>query len=146
MCIAISSSSQKIRGRDLALLFRKLKVQNQGDSNNQDRNNATDNPLVPVHPSCHVRQNSLALSYVIIHSMKLQERIEWLVDKRETYIFSPLPLRKRNSLHFLLNLEEIISINDTETQMVKIKNVETEHPRMLLKRWQESWKEIFFFF
>ena len=46
-------------------LFWKFDVESQHDNKNQDRNNGANNTLVPVHPFRHVRQNFLALAYVI---------------------------------------------------------------------------------
>jgi len=57
-------------------LFWKFEVESQHDNKNQDRNNGANNTLVPVHPFRHVRQNFLALAYVIIHSMKLHKGIQ----------------------------------------------------------------------
>jgi len=61
------------KGVILPLVLGKLEVQNQGDNNYQDHNNGAENPLVLVHPCWYVRQNFLALVYVIIHSMMLHE-------------------------------------------------------------------------
>lgn len=50
-----------------------FEVQYQSDSNDKNCNYCANDPLVSVHPPRHGGQNSLALTNVVIHSMKLRE-------------------------------------------------------------------------
>lgn len=65
------SSGRQAEQEEICCLS-KFEVQDQGNSNDENHNNRANYPLVLAHPPCHGCQNFLALTYVVIHSVKLQ--------------------------------------------------------------------------
>ena len=60
------------RGKNrLLALTSKLEVQYEEDGEDERRDDAAHDPLVPVHPLGHGRQDLLAFADVVVHTMQL---------------------------------------------------------------------------